>query len=112
MLAVMARHAIEHQSGSDLARDHGHAQKVAKVARSLGFRILNGKVESNMLFLDSSATGFDMKQLGAALKEQGFLTPSSEGCVDRWVFHRDVTPEKTDALCKALYAIIRKANKP
>jgi len=115
ILAAAGLVALE-ESPAKLAADHANARFLAEgLARIPGVQVDPGKVESNVVVFDVSATGHAPGDVSARLKQHGVLmNPINERCV-RAVTHYDVSREQcaraVDAAAEVLGAAIA-ASKP
>jgi len=115
ILAAAGLVALE-ESPARLAIDHANARFLAEgLARIPGVQVDPGKVETNVVVFDVSATGHAPADVSAALKQRGVLmNPINERCV-RAVTHYDVSHEQCmqalEAAAEVLGAAIA-ASKP
>jgi threonine aldolase len=94
MLAVAARHCIN-TIVPTMKDTHALARKLASHLESLGVQLLV-PVDTNMIFIDTAAAGFNIAELAEALKAKNIKIFSSEGTTCRIVFHYQITEEAID----------------
>jgi threonine aldolase len=90
ILAAAGLYALEHNV-ERLAEDHANARRLVEIIGGLdGIRIMNPEVETNIVFLDPSASGRRPKDIVAALAKRGVRMGTSYGGMIRAVTHLDV----------------------
>ena len=90
ILAAAGLYALEHNV-ERLAEDHANARRLAQIIGALdGIGIMNPEVETNIVFLDLSASGRRPKDIVAAMARRGVRMGTSYGGMIRAVTHLDV----------------------
>ena len=80
-----------------MADDHVHARRLAEGIDGLGgLRVDLASVETNMVYVDHSATRFETSELLTAFKEQGLLASGRPPKHVRFVAHRHHDPASVD----------------
>lgn len=97
ILAAACLHAIDHH-WARMAEDHENAAFLGKGLAALGFQ-LTCPVETNMVWVDTSALKFTTTEWAEALKEKGILVGTKGAHEARLVVHLQVSK---DALKKVL----------
>ncbi|MGH6816963.1 MAG: threonine aldolase family protein, partial [Hyphomicrobiaceae bacterium] len=101
MLAAAGLYALDHNVDR-LAEDHVNAKRLAETIGNIpGIRIVNPEVETNIVFIDPSASGHKPKDITAALLEQGVRMGPSYGGTIRAVTHLDVTADDMETAALA-----------
>src|SRR5262245_4285201 len=94
MLAAAGLYALDHNVDR-LAEDHANARRLAELIGNIdGVRIMNPEVETNIVFIDPSATPRKPRDIVAALLAHGVRMGTSYGGMIRAVTHLDV--DRTD----------------
>ena len=90
MLAAAGLYALDHNIDR-LAEDHANARRLAEMIGNInGVRIMNPEVETNIVFIDPSATARKPRDIVAALLTHGVRMGTSYGGMIRAVTHLDV----------------------
>ncbi len=101
IIAAAGLYALDHNM-QRLADDHANARRLAAVlGQTKGVRVLNPKVETNLLFLDVSATGRSGPDISAALLKKGVRIGAMTPTMMRAVTHLDVSRDDIETTCKA-----------
>ena len=96
VLAAAGIYALDHNV-ERLAEDHAHARRLAAMLADVrGIRIMNPEVETNIVFIDPTASGKTPKEIVAALAANGVRMGTSYGGMIRAVTHLDVTSDDID----------------
>jgi threonine aldolase len=101
IIAAAGIYALDHNV-TRLSDDHANAKRLADVlGPTKGVTVLNPKVETNLLFLDVSATGRSAPDISAALLQKGVRIGAMTPIMLRAVTHLDVSPDDIEIACKA-----------
>jgi len=95
ILAAAGIIAIEKNSAR-LGEDHENAVRLAKGLKQLGFEIINGKPDINMVFVDTKMEDVRFEDYLDYLKQNGVLVGSLSQGVVRFVTSREVTKDDVD----------------
>ena len=91
MLAAAGLYALDHNV-ERLAEDHANAKRLAQMLGNIeGIRIMNPEVETNIVFIDPSASGRKPKDIVAAMLKHNVRMGTSYGGMIRAVTHLDVS---------------------
>lgn len=91
MLSAAGLYALDHNV-ERLAEDHANARRLAQMLGNIaGIRIMNPDVETNIVFIDPSASGRKPKDIVAALLRHSVRMGTSYGGMIRAVTHLDVS---------------------
>jgi threonine aldolase len=108
VLAAAGIYALDH-SVERLAEDHGNARRLADMLGNLpGVRIMNAEVDTNIVFIDPSASGQSPKQIVAGLLKHGVCMGTSYGGMIRAVTHLDVTAADMESAARAFGLVLKK----
>jgi len=107
VLAAAGLYALEHHV-ERLAEDHQNARRFAeRISPILGLGVEPEAVETNMVFIDVTATGLTAAEFSERLTRHGVQI----GAVDRYrlraVTHLDITPEDVEAAAAVMLAVCR-----
>ncbi|KAJ3260040.1 Threonine aldolase [Chytriomyces hyalinus] len=108
ILAAAGIHVIKHHFPR-LNEDHATAKLLAEKLTSYGFKVTR-KVETNMIWFDSSSVGVTGDELQAALASKGVRVFGGSGREQRWVVHHQVTGECVEAVGEALANLFEQRN--
>jgi threonine aldolase len=90
ILAAAGLYALDHNV-ERLAEDHANAKRLAEMIGTIaGIRIMNPEVETNIVFIDPTASGRAPKDIVAGLIQRGVRMGASYGGMIRAVTHLDV----------------------
>jgi threonine aldolase len=90
VLAAAGLYALDHNVDR-LSEDHANARRLAEMIGNIGgVRIMNPEVETNIVFIDPSATARKPDDIVAALLTHGVRMGTSYGGMIRAVTHLDV----------------------
>ena len=107
ILAAAGLYALDHNV-ERLAEDHANARRLAEIIGRLdGIRIMNPEVETNIVFLDPSASGRRPKEIVAALAQRGVRMGTSYGGMIRAVTHLDVGRDDIETAGTAFARVLR-----
>jgi threonine aldolase len=91
MLTAAGLYALDYNVDR-LAEDHANARQLAELLGNIkGVRIINPEVETNIVFVDSAASGRRPNDIVVALLQHGVRMGTSYGGMIRAVTHLDVT---------------------
>ena len=108
MLAAAGIYALDHNV-ERLAEDHGNARRLAQMLGNLaGIRIMNPEVETNIVFIDPTASGLKPKDIVAALLRHNVRMGTSYGGMIRAVTHLDVTANDMETAARAFGDVVKK----
>jgi threonine aldolase len=108
ILAAAALFAMEHHIDR-LKEDHLLAKYLAHQLLSLGCHIYR-PVQTNMVFVDFSAVGLQVPQLGNELEKCGIRIFNDPGYKTRLVVHLQTPREAVDCLIENIRVIIDNSN--
>ena len=101
VLAAAGVYALDHNV-ERLAEDHGNARRLAEMLGNIaGIRIMNPEVDTNIVFIDPTASGKSPKEIVAGLLEHGVRMGTSYGGMIRAVTHLDVTADDMEVAARA-----------
>jgi threonine aldolase len=101
VLAAAGIYALDHNV-ERLAEDHANARRLADMLGNIaGVRIMNPEVETNIVFIDPTASGKTPKTIVAGLAEHGVRMGTSYGGMIRAVTHLDVTANDMEIAAEA-----------
>ena len=101
IMAAAGVYALDHNLDR-LAEDHAHAKRLAGVlGPTTGITVLNPKVETNLLFLDVSATGRTAPEISAALLTKNVRIGAMSPTMLRAVTHLDISKDDVETACNA-----------
>jgi threonine aldolase len=107
ILAAAGLYALDHNV-ERLVEDHANARRLAEIIGRLdGIRIMNPEVETNIVFLDPSASGRRPKEIVAALAQRGVRMGTSYGGMIRAVTHLDVGRDDIETAGTAFASALR-----
>jgi threonine aldolase len=107
MLAAAGLYALHHNV-ERLAEDHANARRLAEMLGNIaGIRIMNPEVETNIVFIDPTASGRKPKDIVAALLKPGVRMGTSYGGMIRAVTHLDVTAGDMETAARAFEAVMK-----
>jgi threonine aldolase len=107
VLAAAGLYALDHNV-ERLAEDHANARRLAEMLGNLPrVRIMNPEVETNIVFIDPSATGQAPKAIVAGLEARRVRMGTSYGGMIRAVTHLDVTGHDIETAVAAFAATIK-----
>ena len=106
VLAAAGRFAVDHQLAR-LADDHARAQVIARaVAEAAPGAVDPADVETNIVVVDTSATGRRAADVAAAAREQGVLVSALGPHMLRAVTHLDLDDEAAATAAKVLAGVL------
>ena len=106
VLAAAGIYALDHNV-ERLAEDHANARRLADMLGNIaGVRIMNPEVETNIVFIDPTASGRTPKQIVAGLAEHGVRMGTSYGGMIRAVTHLDVTANEMEIAAQAFARVV------
>jgi threonine aldolase len=106
VLAAAGIYALDHNV-ERLAEDHANARRLADMLANIaGIRIMNPEVETNIVFIDPTASGKAPKDIVAGLAEHGVRMGTSYGGMIRAVTHLDVTPDDMESAAQAFTRVV------
>ncbi len=106
IIAAAGLYALDHNINR-LTEDHSNAKRLASVlGATKGVTVLNPKVETNLLFLDVSATGRSAPDISAALLQKGVRIGAMTPVMLRAVTHLDVSRDDIETACAAWKAVM------
>jgi threonine aldolase len=107
MLAAAGLYALDHNV-ERLAEDHANACLLAQMLGNIaGLRIMNPEVETNIVFIDPSASGRKPKDIVAALLRHGVRMGTSYGGMIRAVTHLDVSGADMETAAVAFERVMK-----
>ena len=107
MLAAAGLYALDHNV-ERLAEDHANARRLAEMLGNIaGIRIMNPEVETNIVFVDPSASGRKPKDIVTALTRHSVRMGTSYGGMIRAVTHLDVTSGDMETAAVAFERVMR-----
>jgi threonine aldolase len=107
MLAAAGLYALDHNIDR-LADDHANARRLAEMIGNIdGMRIMNPEVETNIVFIDPSATARKPSDIVAALLGHGVRMGTSYGGMIRAVTHLDVDRADMETAAAAFSRALR-----
>ncbi len=105
IVAAAGLYALEN-NWKRLADDHTNCRRLAEIAGNVkGVRIVNPKVETNLLFLDVSGTGRSAPDIAADLLARGVRIGATNATLMRAVTHLDASRQDVEAAGSALAAV-------
>ena len=108
IIAAACEYALDHHVAR-LAEDHANARRLAEgIAAVEGLRIDPASVETNLVYFDVGADGWDAEKLCAALLARGVRMGPMGPRTVRAVTHLDVDAADIDATLAALRAVLRR----
>lgn len=106
IIAAACDYALDHHVAR-LARDHANAQRLAAgIAQLPGVRIDVASVETNLVYFDVSAPGWDADTLCAAVLAHGVHLSTMGVRTVRAVTHLDIADADIDVALAALRAVL------
>ena len=106
IIAAAGLYALDHNM-ERLGDDHANARRLASVlGNSKGVTVLNPKVETNLLFLDVSATGRSAPDISAALLQKGVRIGAMSPVMLRAVTHLDISRDDIETASAAWRAVM------
>ena len=106
VLAAAGIYALDHNV-ERLAEDHANARRLADMLGNIaGIRIMNPEVETNIVFIDPTASGKTPKDIVAGLAEHGVRMGTSYGGMIRAVTHLDVTSDDMEVAAQAFTRVV------
>jgi threonine aldolase len=107
VLAAAGVYALDHNV-ERLAEDHGNARRLAEMLGNIaGIRIMNPEVDTNIVFIDPTASGKSPKEIVAGLLEHGVRMGTSYGGMIRAVTHLDVTADDMEVAARAFASALK-----
>jgi threonine aldolase len=107
VLAAAGVYALDHNV-ERLAEDHGNARRLADMLGAIaGIRIMNPEVDTNIVFVDPTASGKSPKEIVAGLVEHGVRMGTSYGGMIRAVTHLDVTADDMEIAARAFASALK-----
>jgi threonine aldolase len=101
MLAAAGLYALDHNVDR-LAEDHANARRLGDMIGTInGMRIMNPEIETNIVFIDPSASARKPSDIVAALLTHGVRMGTSYGGMIRAVTHLDVQRADIEAAATA-----------
>ena len=101
VLAAAGRYALTHNV-ERLAEDHTRARRLAEgLEATEGYAVDMEAVQTNIVFIDTAASGFSETQVSRALRAQGVLINPMGRDTLRAVTHRDVDDEGIERALEA-----------
>ena len=111
MLAAAGLYALEHHI-ERLREDHRNARLLAEmVTRHRGVLLPSGSIETNIVFIDVSATGVPARLISKSLEDEGINIGSFGVTLLRAVTHLDVDREQVETAGNAFLATIKKLSR-
>jgi threonine aldolase len=105
IVAAAGLYALEN-NWKRLADDHTNCRRLAEIAGNVkGVRIVNPKVETNLLFLDVSGTGRSAPDIAADLLARGVRIGATNATLMRAVTHLDASRQDVEAAGSAFAAV-------
>jgi hypothetical protein len=109
VLSAAGLYALDHNV-ERLAEDHANARRLAEMLGNIaGIRIMNPEVETNIVFIDPSASGRKPNDIVAALMRRSVRMGTSYGGMIRAVTHLDVTSGDMETAAGAFERVMRGA---
>jgi len=106
IVAAAGLYALEHNV-ERLATDHANARRFANVVTARdGVTLPYGEVDTNLVFIDISATGVPAERLSARLEQQGINVGAMGEHLLRAVTHLDVDETMVDEAANAFIAAL------
>jgi threonine aldolase len=106
IIAAACEYALDHHVVR-LAEDHANAKSLAQgIAQIEGLRIDPALVETNLVYFDVTASGWDAEKLCDALRSRGVRMGAMGARTIRAVTHLDVDARGIDAALAALREVI------
>ena len=106
VLAAAGLYALDHNVDR-LAEDHANARRLAELIGNIdGVRIMNPEVETNIVFIDPSASARKPSEVLAELLTHGVRMGAAYGMI-RAVTHLDVTREDMDTAAAAFARVVQ-----
>ena len=106
IVAAAGLYALEHHVDR-LAQDHANALRFAERVDGVnGLNVLYKPLESNLVFMDVSATGHSALALSSALERQGINIGAMDERIMRAVTHLDVSSEQVEQAASALLTLL------
>jgi threonine aldolase len=107
VLAAAGLYALDHNV-ERLAEDHANARRLAEMLGNIaGIRIMNPEVETNIVFIDPSASGRKPNDIVAALMRHSVRMGTSYGGMIRAVTHLDITSGDMETAAVAFERVMR-----
>ena len=108
ILAAAGLYALDHNV-ERLAQDHANARRLADMIGNIkGARIMNPEVETNIVFIDPTASGKKPKDIVAGMLERGVRMGTSYGGMIRAVTHLDVEAADMETAAAAFKQALEK----
>jgi threonine aldolase len=109
ILAAAGLYALDHNQAR-LAQDHANAKRFAALAAEIpGVRVTNPEVETNIVFLDISATGRTAADLSARALAHGARIGATAPTLMRALTHLDVSAADMETAAAALRRAVTEA---
>lgn len=109
VLAAAGLYALDHNVAR-LAEDHRNARRLAEMIGNIpGVRIVNPKVETNIVFIDVATSGRDTQRVLAALLRPGVRMGTPYGRMIRAVTHLDVSADDIEIAGRAFAEAVRES---
>lgn len=106
IIAAACAYALDHHV-ERLAEDHAHAQRLATgIAAIAGLRIDAATVQTNLVYFDVVADGWDAEKLADALRARDVRISTMGARTLRAVTHLDVDAQKIDVALAALREVL------
>jgi threonine aldolase len=107
VLSAAGLYALDHNV-ERLSEDHANARRLAEMLGNIaGIRIMNPEVETNIVFIDPSASGRKPNDIVAALMRHSVRMGTSYGGMIRAVTHLDVTSGDMETVAVAFECVMR-----
>jgi threonine aldolase len=107
VLAAAGVYALDHNV-ERLAEDHGNARRLADMLGNIaGIRIMNPEVDTNIVFIDPTASGKNPKEIVAGLQDHGVRMGTSYGGMIRAVTHLDVRADDMEIAARAFASALK-----
>jgi len=107
VLAAAGLYALDHNV-ERLAEDHAAARRLAEIVGDVpGIRIMNPEVETNIVFIDPTASGRSPRSIVEALARHNVRMGTSYGGMIRAVTHLDVTMSDVEAAGRAFAQVVK-----
>jgi threonine aldolase len=106
IIAAAGLYALDHNV-TRLAEDHANAKRFAELAAEIpGVKLVYPKTDTNLVFLDVTATGKDAAAISAAALARGARIGASAAGRMRAVTHLDVSRADVETAAKALRSAV------
>ncbi|MEO1090596.1 MAG: GntG family PLP-dependent aldolase [Pseudomonadota bacterium] len=106
IIAAAARFSLAHHVDR-LADDHARAKHLADAIQAMnGLALLNGPVETNLVFIDTTATGRPAAELSKALLDHGVRINPTDAQTLRACTHLDVDDEGIERAIRGLRTVV------